>query len=744
MRIETESAKRLGIFFFYDKDGIVDDYVIYMLRDMMPIMTRNIIVCNGELTQEGRRRFESLGDVDILVRKNDGFDVWAYKSALEYYGWETVDQFDEVIMYNFTIMGPVYPFMDMFREMDARDLDFWGMTIHNGAPFDPWGNLQGGRIPVHIQSHFIAVRNNMVRSREFHDYWDNRPMIKRYEDAVGLHEAIFTQTFEKLGYQWDVYVDTDDLIDKTFYPLFNMPVDMIKNRKCPIFKRKLFINDFAGAIQENANLCGRELFDYLKEHTEYDTDMILGHLLRTANLSDLINGLNLKYILDENKQCSYPPKAKVGLFVNANDWEKSALDCLELLKDIPSEVNLCLVPASDERSILSAYGEKLVEYDIVGIIDAYGVDKSRIFSNVIANRRKLYTNMLGGSDYINQIIELFIENKRLGMLVPERNPHGEYYSMYSGEWQVIFKKIKSSLEDNSIDVLISKDKQPPFAEGNCMWIRGDIIRKWLTDINITSQIHSKKLVNTKLMESYLLPLVGQSLGYYTASVSTVMSAQNTLLSFAEYTELRNQNQKVQRGSFTESVARKDIQIKAEVYFDTGDGFKTNAVQNIKYTTAMYEKDSVIIKVKLPEKQVRHLRFDPCEGFMCLCSGITCDIPDAVIHNTNGIRFGKEDLFLTKDPQYVIEGDFSQKKTVCIKMKNISLFWAEKGLDKDMEKFFNQREELVKSVEYLTNEYNRQLSELKALQQKYDEKNEELNSMVQSKSWRYTSWLRKKK
>ncbi len=38
---------------------------------------------------------------------------------------EKLVKFDEMIMMNFTIMGPVYPLNEMFECMDAKDLDFW-------------------------------------------------------------------------------------------------------------------------------------------------------------------------------------------------------------------------------------------------------------------------------------------------------------------------------------------------------------------------------------------------------------------------------------------------------------------------------------------------------------------------------------------------------------------------------------------------------------------------------------------
>lgn len=77
----------------------------------------------------------------MFVRENKGFDVWAYKEAMEHIGWEEIKDIDELIMFNYTLMGPVYEqdLDRMFKTMDAKNVDFWGLTLYHGVPFDPWG-----------------------------------------------------------------------------------------------------------------------------------------------------------------------------------------------------------------------------------------------------------------------------------------------------------------------------------------------------------------------------------------------------------------------------------------------------------------------------------------------------------------------------------------------------------------------------------------------------------------------------
>ena len=43
--------KRLGIFFFFEKNGYVDDFIPYYLRDLNKNLTELVVVCNGTLSE---------------------------------------------------------------------------------------------------------------------------------------------------------------------------------------------------------------------------------------------------------------------------------------------------------------------------------------------------------------------------------------------------------------------------------------------------------------------------------------------------------------------------------------------------------------------------------------------------------------------------------------------------------------------------------------------------------------------
>lgn len=100
---------RLALYVFWEKDGIVRDYVTYYLNALKEVAQDIIVIVNGKLSAEGRKKLEELG-ADILVRENEGLDFAAWKAALEDIGWDKLSLYDELILCNSSCYGPVYPF----------------------------------------------------------------------------------------------------------------------------------------------------------------------------------------------------------------------------------------------------------------------------------------------------------------------------------------------------------------------------------------------------------------------------------------------------------------------------------------------------------------------------------------------------------------------------------------------------------------------------------------------------------
>lgn len=563
---------RAGIFFFYDKDGIADPYIDILLSDIKQHLEKLIVVSNGNITNESKRMFELYADT-VIERDNEGFDVWAYKKGLEHIGWRRLEKFDELILFNFTIFGPIYSFSDTFSKMDEKDVDFWGITIHNGYATDPWGKTGLGYLPKHIQSHFIAVRNPMICSRAFQKYWNEMRAITSYEDSVSYHEATFTKRFEDQGFTWGVSVDTEDItIDDTPYPLMRMPLDLVKNRHCPIVKRKSFFLNMEDSLCETMGESGYEIFRFIQNETEYDEQLILQNIIRTCNQYDIKNSMQFNYVLPSNALltsgnkkhpsaalfmyiyfadqidycCDYaasmPEWADVYFATDSEEKKKLIEDKFSAVKCNSLKVIVVNNRGRDVSALLIGFREFVDKYDYI----CFAHDKKG--TNIeprVAGRSFSYLcfeGILKSKDYVNNIITTFEQNPKLGLLTPPPPIHGNYYTIVGYEWGANFNGCRRLAKELGLSVDMDRNKPPVAPHGSEFWFRREALKPLFDhnfkyadfpDEELYKNPEFRKKENISHQIERIHPFVAQSEGYYTAWVmpESIAGMEITMLKF---------------------------------------------------------------------------------------------------------------------------------------------------------------------------------------------------------------------
>ncbi len=556
-----KKINRLVIYFFYDNDGIVDRYVPHILEEMKKNSTEIFVVVNGKLTPEGRNTFKEITP-NLLVRENVGFDVWAYKAALEHYGWDKLAEFDEVILMNSTIMGPLYPFSEMFEEMNKRDLDFWGITVYHKQMVNPF-NISYGYIPEHIQSHFIAIRNTMLTSIELHNYWENIPEINSYDDSIGKHEAIFTKTFSDKGFVWDKYIDTDDIKDFTDYPMLMCPIKIVEEKRCPIFKRRLFFHYYNYYLDHMSGNEPYKFIEYLKERKLYDVGMIYENILRSYNMVDIKNCLNLNWILSKTHSNKKHSSAKIALIIHI--YFDDLIDyCYNYALSMPEYCDLIITTDKEDKaekirkkfnennrniwnnlkiitienrgrdigSLLVGAAPYIMNYDYVCFAHDKKVTQLEEGIKGYYFAERCFQNVLGSKKYVENIIEKFDSEPYLGLLCPPPPNHADFYATLGCEWSVNFDITKKLYDDLKLTVPITSEKEPVAPLGTMFWFRTKAMKK-LFDRKWKYTDFPKEPNNTDgtLLHAIerIYPFVVQDAGYYCAWCMNDDCAQTELI-----------------------------------------------------------------------------------------------------------------------------------------------------------------------------------------------------------------------
>lgn len=499
--------KRMGLYFFYDEKGIADRYVDYFLRDLSENVQRLVVVSNGPITPEARDLFSQYTG-EILVRKNEGFDVWGYKEGLEYIGWDALAEWDELVLTNCTIMGPVYPFSGMFEAMAAKKADFWGIT-KRGETLEtmPDGSVEV-RIPEHIQSHFMVYRKDFMQSADLRTYWEEMPEISVCDEAFGQHESLFTKHFADKGYRWAVYADTTE--DEHFheYLLLMDPVLMLEKYRCPVVKRRSFFQSRNYFLQSSGGEPSVRLMTYLRDYTDYDTDMIWENILRTCHQSDILEALSLIYtlpanglihgkeapvqplrmalcmhlyfldLLDESVYYASQAPAEVDIYITTTDADRG--DAMrKAFNALPNRVEVRVIENRGRAiaSLLVGLADVNARYDVVCFYHDKKATEILPHSMGRGFAYKVNENTLPSEDFVRNVLTLFEQNPRLGMLSPTEPNHGTYYMVLGGEWALNFENTEALAEKMQLGVPMAPDKYPIAPLGTVFWYRTRALQK---------------------------------------------------------------------------------------------------------------------------------------------------------------------------------------------------------------------------------------------------------------------------
>lgn len=344
--------RRITVFFFYDKDGIVRDFVFHLINSLKDISEYLLVVSNGKVANEYRELLLNCCD-ELYERENFGFDVWAYKEAFEHISWEKLKNYNELVLANFTCYGPIYPLSEMFDKMDKSDSDFWGVAKHPEQKNYLLPNKRG-YINEHIMSYFTVVRRRMLTSPEFKLYWDNVPAINTKRESTAYHEVVFTKHFEELGFKSDSYVDLSKFKGRCNNSSIIKADELLINERCPLLKRRAFIFPlYLNNLNISFSNQAKDLIDYVKNNTNYDTKLIWKDILETTPLSIIKTNLQSVSISDtHNESCSKELISKHCIIIHVyKDTIFSVLN--QVISYLPNNCNVLINSNLDDNSLLS-------------------------------------------------------------------------------------------------------------------------------------------------------------------------------------------------------------------------------------------------------------------------------------------------------------------------------------------------------------------------------------------------------
>lgn len=241
--------KRICLLAGFDPKGIVQDYVVYLARELSKISDVYYFF-NGVCSKEELSKLKNFTKYAV-AREQPCYDFGSWQSLIHFIGWNKLSEYEEMIICNDSVYGPMTNLEDIFDYMSLRGYDFWGLTENYTSKY-------------HLDSYFMVFSHKIVKNQAFHSFWENiNPKICRK-----TYQKEMTEYLTNLGFSGNSYIKNYGKED-----ILAHPIKLLDQKHMPFIRVKS-LKDPAYHLKEPIFYIDKRIY----HKTGYDAEMIKNHL----------------------------------------------------------------------------------------------------------------------------------------------------------------------------------------------------------------------------------------------------------------------------------------------------------------------------------------------------------------------------------------------------------------------------------------------------------------------------------
>ena len=302
--LSNESVQRICLFAGFDKDGIVDDYVIEYITELDKYA--DVFYLSASFMEE--EELDKLNNITVgrwSIAHND-YDFGSYQRLANHLvGWKKISKYDELMLVNDSSYL-VRPMDQVFEKMNAQSCHWWGLEATKGMYKNrerasteiikpiPLEEVKQKHLPLFdkqpnydffLGSYFLVFRKPIINLERFRNYLNSVSNQSSKELLIIRYEIGLNRMLMKSGFEFKTFID--DLYP--FHPLFSMNHFNLIGKGFPLFKRYLLTTNHykVKGLSE-----WKELL--LKQTPHANISTIENNILRIANYQKYYNNLHVK------------------------------------------------------------------------------------------------------------------------------------------------------------------------------------------------------------------------------------------------------------------------------------------------------------------------------------------------------------------------------------------------------------------------------------------------------------------
>ena len=240
--------KRLCLFVGYDCKNEIDDYVVYYVKKMAEIA--DVYYYGDFECQQNELKKLAPYCKKYFAKRHRKYDFGSWQELINIIGKDKIREYDQLILANDSCYGPIFDLKTVFKKMEQRKCDFWGLSASK------WYH-------IHIQSYFVVLNNNVLQNDELFNFFSKVEAQSSLSEVCEKYEDQLTYVLNKAGFSFDTYIPYGDYVNQPYYNVTNS----IINAKFPLLKVKTFY----GEVGKEPIKDWRKL---LLQYTDYDVSLI--------------------------------------------------------------------------------------------------------------------------------------------------------------------------------------------------------------------------------------------------------------------------------------------------------------------------------------------------------------------------------------------------------------------------------------------------------------------------------------
>ena len=254
--------KRICLFAGYDSKNIIHDYVVYYLKELSTVSDIYYMADNEISETEKSKIMPYVKGAYGFNHKKYDFGSWY--ELIKIIGWEKISEYDELILANDSVFGPLYPMKDFFTKIE-KDVEWDICGITRSFEKQVW----------HLNSYFLVFRYKAFTSDIFKEHLLSVKQEENVSQVIEKYEVPFMYKFYNNGYSVKVFCGLNTHIYLYWQEYCNAGVPFIKKK---IFNKGMFDSryksDWREYIKNNTNYNIKYIEDYANGQADVDLEYI--------------------------------------------------------------------------------------------------------------------------------------------------------------------------------------------------------------------------------------------------------------------------------------------------------------------------------------------------------------------------------------------------------------------------------------------------------------------------------------